>query len=387
MLTRTIADKFLKLMTNIEHGSLELVTPEGALHRFESGRPGPRGHFHLRSWDVITRMSLKGDVSLAEDYSRGRWDTRNLNELVLFGVQNARALGQFFTGNRFFGALANLAYALRLNTLRGSRRNISAHYDLGNEFYALWLDPSMTYSSAIYTGESETLEQAQYNKYDRILDRLGNAPGDVLEIGCGWGGFAERAVDLGGHRVRGITLSEAQRNYARRRLAGKSAEIALEDYRHQQGRFDNIVSIEMFEAVGEKYWPVYFDKIASLLKPGGRAVIQTITIDDDHFDSYRRGSDVIRSFIFPGGMLPSKSRFADEAARAGLKITDRHDFGRDYARTLFEWLENFDARREKLPALGFDDRFVRMWRFYLASCIAGFETRRTDVMQVELRHA
>ena len=276
-----------------------------------------------------------------------------------------------------------LSYLLRLNSVKGSKKNIHAHYDLGNDFYKLWLDPSMTYSSGIFKNSNDTLEQSQYNKYDRILDCLGEDKGSLLEVGCGWGGFAERAQTRGDFDVRGVTLSEEQHDYARDRLGAK-ADIVLEDYRHQNGTFDNIVSIEMFEAVGERYWPTYFNKIGSLLSKNGKAVIQTITMNDKDFPRYRQGGDFIRSYIFPGGMLPSPSRFEREVQKAGMQTGNTFYFGQDYARTLESWLHVFDQKKDEVIALGFDEGFIRLWRFYLAACIAGFRTGRTDVMQVEL---
>ncbi|MFB2533204.1 class I SAM-dependent methyltransferase [Paracoccus sp. p3-h83] len=247
------------------------------------------------------------------------------------------------------------------------------------------MDPTMTYSSALY-GPGDDLVAAQHRKYDRMIDGLGAPSGRLLEIGCGWGGFAERALSRGDFAPKGLTLSQEQAAYARERL-GPGAQIALQDYRDEAGRYDHVVSIEMFEAVGEKFWPVYFAKLREVLAQKGRAMIQTITIDDRHFDRYRKGSDMIRSFIFPGGMLPSPSRFRDQAERAGLRVEDAFGFGADYARTLREWLDRFDARRDEVAALGFDAGFIRVWRFYLAACIAGFATGRTDVMQYRLAHA
>ena len=247
----------------------------------------------------------------------------------------------------------------------------------------------MSYSSAVFSGPGESLVQGQLAKYDRILDRLDGPANDVLEIGCGWGGFADRAITDRGHRVTGLTISPAQADYARQRLreAGDQADIRLEDYREPRGRFGSIVSIEMFEAVGERYWKTYFDRLKAQLDTGGRAVIQTITIDDDYFDSYRRGGDAIRDCIFPGGLLPSEKRLREEAARAGFRVADTFRFGGDYAETLDRWLATFDRKRDRVRDLGFDDGFIRLWRFYLASCSGAFRSGRTDVMQVELRHA
>lgn len=331
-------------------------------------------------------MVRKGDIGFAEDYRAGNWETDNLTSLTTLGLVNRRALDRLVTGSNLSRTLSMLSYLLRLNSLKGSKKNIHAHYDLGNDFYKLWLDPSMTYSAAIFKDQSESLEQAQNNKYDRILDCLNQDSGSLLEVGCGWGGFADRAQDQGDFNLKGVTLSEEQHDYARNRL-GKKANIVLEDYRHQEGKYDNIVSIEMFEAVGERYWPTYFSKIGKLLNKNGKAVIQTITMNEKDFPRYRRGGDFIRSYIFPGGMLPSPSKFKEEADKVGLKSGNEFYFGQDYAHTLEHWLRDFDQKKDQVKDLGFDDGFIRLWRFYLAACIAGFRTGRTDVMQVELSHA
>lgn len=346
---------------------------------------GEKAHLKIRDWDVISNMMTKGDIGFAEDYRAGKWQADNLISLSALGLKNKKALDRLVMGGAFSRTASMFSYLLKRNTIKGSRRNIHEHYDLGNNFYSLWLDPSMTYSSALYQGP-ESLEQAQNNKYDRIIDCLNAKSGNVLEVGCGWGGFAERAHGRGDFDLKGITLSEEQHIFAAKRTSGY-ADIALEDYRHQTGTYDRIVSIEMFEAVGEKFWPVYFSKLGSLLKPGGKAVIQTITINDMDFARYRNSGDFIRSFIFPGGMLPSPSRFKQEAVKAGLRVDSPFFFGLDYARTLGEWLTRFDAKRDEVKALGFDDGFVRLWRFYLAACAGAFKAGRTDVMQVEVSHA
>ncbi len=305
--------------------------------------------------------------------------------MLTFGLANEDALDRYIYGRRLQGLAMQLLYLFNRNTRAGSRRNIAAHYDLGNEFYRLWLDESMTYSSALYA-PGDDLHAAQQRKYDRIIDGLSGRSGRLLEIGCGWGGFAERALEKGDFAAKGLTLSARQAAYARDRL-GKGAEIALQDYRDEKGRFDHIVSIEMFEAVGQRFWPVYFDKLAATLAGKGRAMIQTITVADTYFDRYRKGGDMIRSFIFPGGMLPSPGRFQAEVGRAGLRIEDRHGFGQDYARTLTEWLARFEATLPRIREMGFDDGFIRVWRFYLAACIASFSVGRTDVIQYRLSHA
>jgi len=390
MLLNNIASHFLKKLDDLEFGALELVTPDGQRRTYKGKNPGVHASMIVHSWDVIKNVMKRGDIGFVESYRAGHCETNNLQNLFALALQNERLVKNYLFGSRAFQMLARFSYLFKLNTVKGSKRNIHAHYDLGNDFYELWLDPTMTYSSALFIDENESLQQAQDNKYDRILDRLsddkGTDTGSILEIGCGWGGFAERAASRGDFDLKGITLSQEQHDFARNRL-GDKANIALEDYRIQTGKFDNIVSIEMFEAVGERYWPTYFNKIKSLLAPNGKAVIQTITIDEKHFDRYRRGGDAIRSYIFPGGMLPSPSRFDAQVQKAGMKTTDTYYFGQDYAKTLELWLEDFDAKQEQIKALGFDNSFIRLWRFYLAACIAGFQTGRINVMQTEITHA
>lgn len=386
MFAQMASDKLFQGLDRLETGTLQLVTPDGKTRVFEGRNPGADANIEVRDWKVLTNMLRKGDIGLADDYRSGMWDTTDLQSLLSLGLENKKALDRFVLGSSLFRKLSSLSYLLKLNTLKGSRKNIHAHYDLGNDFYSLWLDPSMTYSAALYKDQNESLEQAQHNKYDRIIDELGKNSGSVLEVGCGWGGFAERAIGRGDFDVKGITLSEEQHAYATKRVNG-NANIALEDYRHQEKKFDNIVSIEMFEAVGEQYWNTYFTKLKELLNDQGKAVIQTITMNEKDFPRYRRGGDFIRSFIFPGGMLPSPSRFKEEAAKAGLKTSNEFFFGQDYATTLQQWLDTFETKRDEVKALGFDDGFIRLWRFYLAACIAGFQTERTNVMQVELSHA
>lgn len=385
MLGRIALDQFIKTLDKLEFGSLELITPDGNTRFFKGKKPGFEAWMKMHRWDVAANLASKGDTGFAKDYQDGHWETNNLQNLLSLGLANDNTIEKYMFGNRIFKFLSKFSYLLNINTLRGSRKNIQAHYDLGNSFYQLWLDETMTYSSAMFADPSEGLVLAQNRKYDRILDRLDNVSGNLLEIGCGWGGFAERAAARGFKNIKGLTLSDEQHAYAKNRLGGK-ADIALEDYRIQKGQYDHIVSIEMFEAVGEQYWKAYFDKIKELLAQNGKAVIQTITIDDNRFEAYKNGNDVIRSSIFPGGMLPSPSRFAEEATKAGLKITNSFAFGLDYARTLEIWLKEFDEKKAQILALGYDEKFIRLWRFYLSACIAGFQTKRTDVMQIELRH-
>lgn len=389
MLYRKTDDTVLKTLENIAYGSIRLSLHDGRCYEFSGAAEGPAAHLEIHSPDVLWNMAVGGDTAFARDYQAGKWDSDDIGALVDFAFRNDEALGGLVSGSPLKRSLVWLAGQLKPNTRRRARANIHAHYDLGNDFYALWLDPTMSYSSAVFSGPGESLVQGQLAKYDRILDRLDGPANDVLEIGCGWGGFADRAITDRGHRVTGLTISPAQADYARQRLreAGDQADIRLEDYREPRGRFGSIVSIEMFEAVGERYWKTYFDRLKAQLDTGGRAVIQTITIDDDYFDSYRRGGDAIRDCIFPGGLLPSEKRLREEAARAGFRVADTFRFGGDYAETLDRWLATFDRKRDRVRDLGFDDGFIRIWRFYLASCSGAFRSGRTDVMQVELRHA
>ncbi|MFZ4124918.1 MAG: class I SAM-dependent methyltransferase [Rickettsiales bacterium] len=386
MLHQTITKRFLKSLEHLAYGSFTVSTPDGKHYRFEGGEKGANGTMHIRDWRTVSAMAERGDIGLTESYRDGWWDTEDLTALLLVGLQNEEVLNRYIYGSAFTRAVTRFFYFFKRNNLKGSQRNIHAHYDLGNDFYALWLDPSMTYSSALFGDGVQNLTDAQHQKYDRIIERLNQTSGSLIEVGCGWGGFAERAMEKGDYAIKGITLSKAQHAYATKRLEDK-ANIVIEDYRHQQGKYDHLVSIEMFEAVGERYWPVYFGKIKELLASKGRAVIQTITVADKHFESYRKGGDMIRSFIFPGGMLPSPERFASEARQVDLRVTDTHAFGQDYARTLKHWLDNFENKLSEVIQLGFDEQFIRIWRFYLAACIASFTVGRTDVMQLELQHA
>ncbi|PZO85064.1 MAG: class I SAM-dependent methyltransferase [Micavibrio aeruginosavorus] len=386
MFAKIASDQLFKRLDSLESGVLTVTTPDGQTRVFEGKTPGEKAHLELHDWSVVTNMMRKGDIGLAEDYRAGKWQADNLVDLTAIGLKNRNALDSLVAGNGFTRTASMFSYLFKMNTVKGSRKNIHEHYDLGNDFYSLWLDSTMTYSSALYKHDDESMVHAQTNKYDRILDRMEKNSGSVLEVGCGWGGFAQRAHEKGDYAIKGITLSDEQHEYAKNRTSGY-ADIVLEDYRHQTGVYDRIVSIEMFEAVGERFWQTYFTKLRELMKSDGKAVIQTITINDTDFDRYRTGGDFIRSFIFPGGMLPSPSRFRLEAAKAGLKVNNEFFFGQDYARTLTEWLKTFDEQVDKVRALGFDEGFIRLWRFYLGACAGGFRAGRTNVMQVELSHA
>jgi len=385
MINRLITHALRNQLSQCDHGSMTLITPDGATHRVEGVNQGATAHVTLMDWGVAGLLIRKGDIGLAEAYRDGRLECPDLTQLFLFGMQNQSVMSRVVYGGKMGMMWSRLQYWMNRNTPSGSKQNIHAHYDIGNAFYRLWLDASMTYSSALFHHDADSLVTAQQQKYDRIIDRMGQS-GSVLEIGCGWGGFAERALQKGDFELKGLTISDEQFAYATERLAG-NATIALEDYRHQQGWYQHIVSIEMFEAVGEAYWPTYFQTIKRLLAKGGKAMIQTIDIADDCFERYRTTGDAIRTFIFPGGMLPSKSRFQFEAQQAGLQVTDRFSFGLDYAKTLGIWLAQFESVIDDLVGMGFDQPFIRMWRFYLTCCMAGFLHQRTDVCQWELCHS
>jgi len=381
-----------RLLSQLRHGSIDIRCPDGRTQSFKGARPGPHAMLALADWKVCGDMLGRGDIGLAEAYIAGRADSADLMQLLLLGALNEQAIEQAMHGRWWATLVYRLRHLLRPNSRRGSRRNIHAHYDLGNDFYRLWLDPTMTYSAALFEGDAaRTLAAAQAAKYARILRALDARPGQhILEVGCGWGGFAEHAARAG-CRVTGITISQAQLEYAQQRITAAGlqdrVEFKLLDYRDLVGQFDHLVSIEMFEAVGERYWPDYFAMVRNRLAAGGRAVVQSITIADAKFERYRSGTDFIQQYVFPGGMLPSPRRFRELAAERGLAVTEMHAFGLDYAETLRRWHERFNSVAQQVQAQGFDERFMRTWRFYLAYCEAGFRAQATDVMQACLVHA
>ena len=381
-----IQRRWLEAIARIEFGQMTFVEPDGTEHTVTGPKPGPTARFAVKDWDVLQRLVARGDIGLGEDYIAGSWQTDSVENLIALFLLNLDYFEGFAHGT-LWNRLAFIAMntLIRRNSESGSRRNIEAHYDVGNDFYALWLDETMTYSSALFKAPDVSLADAQRAKYARILDKVATKRANVLEVGCGWGGFAELAVARD-HNVTGITISPAQHGFATKRLGGK-ADIRLEDYRKTKGQFDAIVSIEMFEAVGERYWPQYFQTLAERLKRGGRAVVQTITVRDDIFPNYRTRSDFIRHYVFPGGMLPSLARFKQEAERAGLKAVDVFSFGQDYAHTLRDWSQRQRAAEKNIRDLGHKDPFLRNWQFYLGMCAAAFAVGRTDVHQVELAHA
>jgi len=385
------ARQVIHLLQEIEHGCLHLELPNGL--ELTVGHGTPDAYLTFSQWSAFRDVLSKGDIGCAESYISGAWHTPDLTGVLSLLANNRSALDQAIYG-RWWGRLySRLRHLLNANTKQGARRNIASHYDLGNDFYARWLDPSMTYSSARFDGDLDlSLEAAQTRKYQHMLDLLDLPDGQsLLEIGCGWGGFAEHAARTAQHRVRGITLSREQLDYARVRIrqAGLSDQCSfdLQDYREEERQYDGIVSIEMFEAVGESYWPDYFATLKRSLKAGGRAVVQTILIDDALFERYRNGSDFIQQYVFPGGMLPSTRRFTEQAARAGLAVTRQEHFGPDYAETLQRWRKTFHAEADSVRRQGFDERFMRIWHFYLAYCEAGFRAGSIDVAQFRLEHA
>ena len=373
-----------------EKGTLTLVHPDGTTETFGKPGSGPDGVLRVRDWAVARRAMSEGDIGVAESYIAGEWDTPHLADLLVTLADNWERLQGLAVGAPVMRALNFVRHILfRSNSPRQAKRNIHAHYDLGNDFYRWWLDPTMSYSSGLYLRETDTLWAAQFNKYQALCDAIDLQDGqNVLEIGCGWGGFAEYAAGLRDVRVTGLTISREQLDWSNKRMAlqklADRVEIRFEDYRHTTGTFDRIASIEMFEAVGEKYWPDYFRTLRERLTDDGKAGLQIITIDDRLFDRYRKRVDFIQQHIFPGGMLISEPRLQQEAGRAGLKITHVRRFGPDYARTLAEWARTFETNWEELRRQGFDEPFRRLWRFYLAYCEAGFRTGRTNVIQVVL---
>ena len=374
---------------NWGEGALSFVLPSGRQLRIEGAAPGPEGRLIVRDFRFVSRVLASGDIGLAEGFMAGEWDTPDLSALLEAITLNFDRLDKLARGKLPVRAVNLLAHALKHNSRRGARRNILAHYDLGNAFYARWLDPSMTYSSARFERPGQPLRDAQRHKYATLAKEIGLAPGGhVLEIGCGWGGFAEYVAREIGARVTAITLSPAQHEFARRRLfdqgLAERADIRLMDYRDVEGQFDHVASIEMFEAVGEAYWPAYFAKVRDVLSPGGRAGLQIITIRDELFRTYRARSDFLRKYIFPGGMLPSEARLRQETDRAGLEWTAIIRFGQSYADTLAQWAASFEAAWEDIRRIGFDERFRRLWRFYLSYCEAGFRAGRTNVVQLGL---
>jgi len=380
------------MIQNWNTGVMTFVLPDGRELRLEGATPGPEARLIVHDYRFINRTISNGTIGFGEGYMAGEWDTPDLSILLEVLASNYARFAKVAFGNAFMAALNLLEHAFRRNSRSGSKKNIQAHYDLGNAFYSRWLDPTMTYSAARFATPGEALPDAQTRKYRTLCESMGLAPDHhVLEIGCGWGGFAEFAAKDVGAKVTAITISEEQYRFAKERMfkqgLNERADIRLVDYRDVGGQFDRVASIEMFEAVGERYWSTYFDKVRESLAPGGRAGLQIITIKDELFEHYKRTPDFIQKYIFPGGMLPSEERLKRETDRAGLNWAEISRFGVHYADTLAEWGKRFEAAWEEIKHLGFDERFRKLWLFYLSYCEAGFRTERTDVVQLSLAKA
>ena len=391
---RGLADRLvLGAAARLACGQLSLRLPDGSLHSFRGAAPGPSASLHIRHPRAARRLIAGGDLGFAEAYMEGDWDTPDLRGLIELGAHNEAHLLGLLDGRPWARAVGRVIHALRPNSRRGARRNIAAHYDLGNDFYSAWLDESLTYSAGLFAHPGETLAEAQLRKFRRMAALARIAPHHhVLEIGCGWGGFCIWAAREIGCRVTALTISRAQYDHTRAqvRAAGLAdkIEVRLQDYRDLSGTFDGIVSIEMMEAVGEAYWPVYLRQVRARLRPGGRAALQVITMADDRFEDYRRGVDFIQRYIFPGGMLPSPTVLRGLVSAAGLAWQESSGHGLDYARTLAIWHRRFEEAWPRIKAgdggARFDERFRRLWTYYLAYCEVGFRTGRIDVLQVAL---
>ena len=385
------ARAFVNMLGRLKVGSLTLVDPQGRSMLFGQQGQWPHAQLQVHDWRCASAIMRQGDIGFAESYRQGWVDCPDLLSLFRLALQNEDAVDAVHGSWWALLAKRLVHWVFRDNSKKGSRRNILAHYDLGNDFYKLWLDPTMSYSAAIFKhGADGDLVQAQHDKYDRLIDAVGAKAGDhILEIGCGWGGLAERAAkrDI---KVTGITLSDEQLAYAQERMQREGlsewVDLSICDYRDVQGQYDHIISIEMFEAVGLRHWPGFFNVVRRSLKPGGRAAIQSIDIADDRFETYVNGTDFIQQYVFPGGMLPSPARFTELVAGADMKVEDSYSFGLDYAETLNRWMQSFEASLEAVRKLGFDESFVRIWRMYLAYCEAGFREQRTDVKQWLIAH-
>jgi len=377
----------MKLASRIEFGSLTLRLPDGRSFVFEGAQKGPDAEMIIHDYSFARRLMTGGDIGVAESFLRGEWEARDLTVFLQLFTANHHLISMMLEGRAIIRYWQLFHHWLNRNTKAGSKRNIHAHYDLGNAFYTRWLDPTMTYSSALFETPGKDLQNGQTAKYAALARETKIGSNDsVLEIGCGWGGFAEFAAKEIGCRVTGLTISQEQFDYAKKRIfnvgLNEKVEIKLQDYRDERGLYDRVASIEMFEAVGEQFWPVYFNTLSERLKVGGKAGLQVITIQDRFFQTYRREMDFIRRYIFPGGMLPSPRIMKQLGERVGMMIQHERIFGVDYAETLVQWRDRFRAAWPDLMPLGFDERFRRMWEYYLAYCEAGFRTGNIDVRQI-----
>ncbi len=384
--------KVLGLLDRLEQGVANVTLPDNTMLVYDSGKKGPVANIVLNNWDLPRKAAFGGTIGVAESFMDGDWSSPNVTETLELFLVNEHIYDDVAGRGMVLGMIEKIRHWLNENTKSGSKRNIAAHYDLGNDFYKLWLDPSMTYSSAIYADGANSLQRAQDDKYRSLATRMGiDKDSHVLEIGCGWGGFAEFVATEIGAKVTGLTISKEQLKFARERIRRANLEDKVEfkfqDYRDENGTYDHVASIEMFEAVGEKYWPTYFSKVKECLKPGGTAGLQIITIRDHDFETYRKRPDFIQRYIFPGGMLPSPKALAKATTEQGLQLMNERIFPQDYARTLEEWRIRFQKQWNKIRDMGFDTRFKRMWEFYLHYCEAGFKTEAIDVRQVFYSHS
>lgn len=376
--------ELLKCLEKIQYGSIEVILPSGQIRKFVGDHSEPDCFLKVKSEKFFSYLLDKGDIGLGEAYIENLWEANNISDIIHFGILNKHALAKAIYGQSAALIYYKLKHLFKRNSKEGSRKNISFHYDLGNDFYRIWLDKSMTYSSAYWGTEKHlNLQEAQQKKYQSVLMKLGAKPGArILEVGCGWGGFAEFAASQGFH-VTGLTLSKEQLNYAQQRFLGKSypgtANFLLHDYREHQAQYDHVVSIEMIEAVGEAYWDIYFQKLKSFLIPGGSLAIQSILIQQEAFSDYRKGTDFIQQYIFPGGMLPTLNAIQEYLRKNGFQGINHIDFGLDYARTLKEWDQVFTSNLTAFKELGYGEDFLRMWHFYLNYCEGAFVSGQIDV--------
>ena len=378
---------FLKLISQLKKGQLNVTLENGQVRIFKGSEPGRDAELNIKDARAYGKILSASDIGLAEAYRDGWLDSPNMAELLLLCLENQEALEKGFKGTALGMLLYKTKHYLNRNSKAGSKKNIQAHYDLGNNFYQLWLDSTMTYSAAIFKHEDETLESAQKNKYQRIIDTLQLKSTDhILEIGCGWGGFATMAALQSGCRVTCLTLSQEQFNHAQSLVDKLNLEdlitIKLCDYRDERGVYDHIVSIEMIEAVGQEYWNTYFEVLKERLKPGGKVMIQSIVMDDEHFDHYRQSTDFIQQYIFPGGMLLAPKVLKDFGQKYQLQVKDFFNFGLDYAKTLQIWRQEFMSNIDSVRRIGFDESFLKLWDFYYVYCEAGFRSKKIDVVQI-----
>ena len=381
--------RVFKTLKTIKSGAIEISLPDGRLFKAQGAKSGPVARIDVVNGDCFARLVRDGEVGFMEAYMDQDWETPDIQCFMDVVFMNNDQIGMSYPGAGLVKIFERLRHWLNSNSKRQARKNISYHYDLGNDFYKLWLDDTMTYSSALFETGQESMEKAQIKKYAQMCDEMGIKEGDhILEIGCGWGGFAEYAAGQRGARVKGLTISQEQHDYAVERMkrAGLSdrVEIVMQDYRDETAQYDGIASIEMFEAVGEKYWPVYFDKVNECLKDGAKATLQIITVPQERYTVYRNSVDFIQKYIFPGGMLPTEEILKSEIARVGLDFKNIIDFRRSYSTTLRRWYDTFNEKWSDISPMGFDDRFRRMWNLYLTGCASGFEYDTTGLIQITM---